>query len=103
MRNLKVLKTSEFEKWFSKLQVKKKALIIARLDLLSRDHFGNHKKFEGLIELRWRNGTRVYSFMWGEAVVIALNGGNKNAQEKDINKAKKIRNEILEGTRSVQK
>tara|TARA_Y100001935_G_C17300096_1_gene508697 strand:+ start:2451 stop:2720 length:270 start_codon:yes stop_codon:yes gene_type:complete len=77
--------------------------LVARLDLLSIGHFGDHKRFDGLIELRWKNGTRVSTFMWGEAIVVALNGGNKNAQQKDINRAKKIRNEILEGSRTIQK
>lgn len=32
------------------------------MDMLTLGHFGDHKRFEGLIELRWKNGTRVYSF-----------------------------------------
>jgi len=98
-----VLKTGEFEQWLSKQQPKIKTLVTARLDLLSVGHFGDHKRFEGLIELRWKNGIRVYTFMWSNAIVVALNGGNKNAQSKDIKKAVKIRNEIFEGSRSVQK
>lgn len=71
--------------------------------MLTLGHFSDHKRFEGLIELRWKNGIRVYSFIWGDAIVIALNGGNKNGQDRDINRAKKIRNEILEGARPIQK
>ena len=56
-----------------------------------------------MIELRWLNGTRVYSFMWGSAIVVALYGGNKNAQSRDIQKAKKIRDEVLDGTRTLHK
>jgi putative addiction module killer protein len=78
-------------------------MIKARLDLVSIGHLGNHKRFEGLIELKWLNGTRVYSFMWGAAIVVALYGGNKNAQGRDIKKAKKIRDEVLEGTRTLHK
>jgi putative addiction module killer protein len=99
----RILKTNEFELWLSKQQPKIRTLVVARLDLLSVGHFGDHKRFDGLIELRWKNGTRVYTFMWSNAIVVALNGGNKNAQSKDIKKAVKIRNEILEGSRSVQK
>jgi putative addiction module killer protein len=99
----RILKTSEFELWLSKQQPKIRTMVVARLDLLSVGHFGDHKRFDGLIELRWKNGTRVYTFMWSSAIVVALNGGNKNAQSKDIKKAVKIRNEILEGSRSVQK
>ena len=97
----KVLKTSEFEKWLSGLQRKHRAIVTSRLDMLSLRHLGNHKRFQGLIELRWKNGTRVYSFMWGQSIVVALNGGSKHGQSRDIEKAKKIRNEILEGSRSL--
>lgn len=103
MMKLQVLKTSEFEEWLSEQQPKIRAMILARLDLVSVGHFGNHKRFEGLIELRWLNGTRVYSFLWGAAIVVALYGGNKHAQNRDIKKAKKIRDQILEGTRTVRK
>lgn len=99
--NYRILKTTEFEQWLSKQPTKQRTQILARLDLVSLGNFGIHKRFEGLIELKWLNGTRVYSFLWGSAIVIALYGGNKNAQNRDIQKAKKIRNEILEGTRTL--
>jgi putative addiction module killer protein len=95
-----VLKTMEFEEWLSEQQPKLRTQVLARLDLIGTGHLGNHKRFEGLIELRWLNGTRVYSFLWGSAIVVALYGGNKNAQNRDIKKAKKIRDEVLEGTRT---
>jgi putative addiction module killer protein len=98
-----VLKTSEFVDWLDEQQPKMRTQILARIDLLSVGHFGNHKRFEGLLELRWLNGTRVYSFLWGQAIVVALYGGNKHAQDRDIKKAKRIRDEILEGTRSIHK
>jgi putative addiction module killer protein len=98
-----VLKTNEFEEWLDEQQPKIRAQVLARIDLLSLGHFGNHKRFEGLVELRWLNGTRVYSFLWGQAIIVALFGGNKHAQYRDIKKAKKIRDEIFEGTRSIHK
>ena len=79
LRLFQVLKTPEFISWHNKQPPKKKAIITARLDLLSIGHLGNHKRFEGLLELRWKNG-----------------------QNSDIKKAKKIRDEVLEGTRSIQ-
>jgi putative addiction module killer protein len=97
-----ILKTDEFTDWLNEQPSKTRAIVIARLDLLSIGHFGNHKRFDGLIELRWLNGLRLYSFMWGSSVVVALYGGNKNGQSKDIKKAKKIRDEILEGTRTIR-
>jgi putative addiction module killer protein len=102
-KKLDVLRTDEFDSWLDEQQPKLRTLVLARLDLVSIGHFGNHKRFEGLIELKWLNGTRVYTFMWGTAVVVALYGGNKNGQSRDIKKAKKIRDEVLEGTRTLHK
>ncbi len=98
-----VVKTNEFEAWLKDQQPKVRTIILARLGLVTLGHFGNHKRFEGLIELKWLNGIRVYTFMWGTTVVVALNGGNKNGQNRDIKKAKKIRDEVLEGTRTFHK
>ena len=98
-----ILKTNEFEDWLASQQPKTRAIILARLDHVSIGHFGDHKRFEGLIELRWLNGTRVYSFLWGQAIVVALYGGNKNGQNRGIKKAKKIRDEVLEGVRTIRK
>jgi putative addiction module killer protein len=103
MMKYEVLKTEEFEEWLADQQAKIRIQVLARLDLLSLGHFGNHKRFEGLIELRWLNGTRVYSFLWGSAIVVALYGGNKHAQDRDIRKAKKIRDQILDGSRAFRK
>ena len=103
IKTLKLLKTSEFENWLNNQQPKTRTIVLARLDLISLGHFGNHKRFEGLIELKWLNGIRVYTFMWGATVVVALYGGNKNGQNRDIQKAKKIRDEVLEGTRTLYK
>jgi putative addiction module killer protein len=99
----RVLTTSEFDDWLALQTPKTRTIIKSRLDFISRGHFGNHKRFDGLIELRWLNGIRVYSFLWGDSVIIALYGGNKNGQDKDIRKAKKIRDEVLEGTRTFFK
>jgi putative addiction module killer protein len=103
MKRFEIFKTTEFEEWLSKQPPKTRTIVNARLDMISIGHFGNHKRFEGLIELRWLNGMRVYTFLWGESLVVALNGGNKNGQDRDIKKAKKIRDQVLEGSRTVRK
>ena len=98
-----ILKSTEFEDWLERLPPKTKSIVLARLDMISIGHFGDHKRFDGLLELRWMNGTRVYGFFWGSSIVVALYGGNKNGQARDIKKAKKIRDEVLDGTRTVLK
>ncbi|MEO5970628.1 MAG: type II toxin-antitoxin system RelE/ParE family toxin [Bdellovibrionia bacterium] len=96
-----ILKTAEFEHWLDKLPPKTRIIVLTRLDMLSIGHLGDHKRFEGLLELHWKNGTRVYGFYWGSSIVVAVYGGNKNGQDRDIKKAKKIRDEVLDGTRTV--
>jgi putative addiction module killer protein len=98
-----VLTTEELDSWMAGLPVKHRIAILARLDHVSIGHFGDHKRFEGLIELHWRNGTRVYLTHWGREVMVVLIGGNKNGQSRDIKKAKKIRGEILAGLRTFRK
>ena len=98
-----VLTTEVIDEWLGSLPPKTKMLVLARLDRLSVGHFGDHKRFDDLIELRWLNGMRLYGFTYENRIVIALNGGNKNGQSRDIKKAKKIRDEVLAGSRSVSK
>lgn len=98
-----ILKTAELQRWLDRLPPKTKAIVLARLDMMAIGHFGDHKRFEGLFELRWRNGTRLYGFFWQPGIVVALYGGNKNGQRRDIKKAKKIRNEVFDGTRTIFK
>ncbi len=99
----RVLTTWEFDSWIEDQTPKTRIIIRARLDLICLGHFGDHKRFEGLIELRWANGNRLYAFNWENSVIVALYGGNKHAQERDIKKAKKIRDQILKGLRTIQK
>ena len=81
----------EFE---GRLPPKQRVIVLARLDMIAIRHFGDHKRFEGLLEFRWKNGTRVYGFFWGSTVVVALYGGSKHGQDRDIKKAKRIREGI---------
>jgi putative addiction module killer protein len=56
------------------------------------NYFGDHKSLgDDLLELRWKNGRRVYyTLILKEELTIVLLGGLKNAQQKDIKKARKI-------------
>ncbi len=55
-------RTDEFRKWFAKQTEKSKAQIDARLKNIElHSYFGDHKSLgEKLLELRWKNGRRVY-------------------------------------------
>lgn len=74
--------------------------VLARLKkVCDTDHFGPEKtgyKFledENIGWFKWKNGTRVYfSKFKGEIILLSISG-NKNSQEKDISKAKEVRDE----------
>jgi putative addiction module killer protein len=82
--------------WYSKKDRKTRAIVDARLDRIEIDgHFGFINQFEGLIELKWVSGMRIYTFVYNNTLVVVLFGGNKNGQNKDIKRAKKIREEFI--------
>lgn len=90
-----MLTTDEFVEWLETLGRKRRALVDDRLDRIRENgHFGDFKHLgDGLYELRWKNGTRVYfSFLAGDEgrLVLMLWGGDKNGQGRDIVKARRI-------------
>jgi putative addiction module killer protein len=90
-----VLRTSEFNEWFNDQSETVQSFILARLQRISVDgHFGTINRFDGLIELKWKSGLRVYTARIGQMVIVVLGGGNKNGQSKDIAKAKKTLSKI---------
>lgn len=87
---MKVLRTSEFERWLTFETPKIQALVEARVYRIEHyDHFGDAKYLgDGLSELRWKNGLRVYFARTGEKVILLINGGRKHEQTQDIKKAR---------------
>ena len=83
--------------WFLGLPEKTQLIINARLQRIENDgHFGTINTFDGLIELKWKSGLRVYTHRFETTLVIVLLGGNKNGQSKDIKQAKKVLKNIQE-------
>ena len=105
MRNIPytIIRNTEFNEWLNGISKSKQLIIEDRIERLSWGHFGDHKRFEGLIELRWRNGFRVYCFNKSNKIIIVLLGGNKNGQSKDIRKAKKIKETYIYSTCAFHK
>jgi putative addiction module killer protein len=92
-------KTTEFDKWFRKLNdLKAKAIILFRLQKLENDeHFGNCEPVgEGIRELKinYAKGYRVYFKKIDGKIILLLIGGDKSTQQKDIEKAKNIWNKL---------
>lgn len=88
-------KTTEFDKWFKKLNdLRAKAKILFRLQKLENDeHFGDCEPVgDGIKELKinYAKGYRVYFKEFDGKVIILLIGGDKSSQPRDIEKAKVI-------------
>lgn len=88
-------KSTEFDKWFKKLNdLRAKAKILFRLQKLENEaHFGDCKPVgNGISELKidYAKGYRIYFKETDGKIIILLIGGNKSTQKKDIEKAKEI-------------
>jgi putative addiction module killer protein len=95
-----IRETEEFSSWISKLRDQQaKAKILIRIERLAKDNPGDVAPVgEGISELRIHHGPgyRVYFVQRGSEVVVLLCGGDKDSQDKDIAKAKRIASELEE-------
>jgi len=70
-----------------------------RLQRLLDGNPGFHRRFDNLLELKWKSGAmssfRVYCTEKDE--IILLLGGHKDKQSKDIEAAKKLMQGVLDG------
>lgn len=87
---IQVLRSVDFERWLASMNAKVQALVESRIFRIERyDQFGDAKHLgDGLSELRWKSGLRVYFARVGVRVVLLLNAGGKSDQKNDIKKAR---------------
>lgn len=92
-----IKQTQEFNKWFLKQNLKIRVQISARLNIFTE--FGNTPNSKALganlFEFKWKSGLRIYFTFHKNKIVLLLNGGNKNDQKKDIERAKKLKAKYL--------
>jgi len=83
-----VLRTAAFSEWLNGLKDRiGQKQIITRLDRLGLGHWGDCASVGGeVVELRihFGPGYRVYCWRDGATVVVALGGGDKSSQQRDI-------------------
>jgi putative addiction module killer protein len=95
---MKTFRSNEFAKWLNSQPAKSRVQIEARLlRVEEHGHLGTHKYLVGhLWELKFNNGNRIYYTIKkiGTETMFLILGGNKNGQQKDINKAAKVAEEI---------
>ena len=89
-----IYNTPEYDEWLDEQTAKSQVQVRSRVaNIQDEGHFGDHKEVgDGIYELRWKNGRRVYYAEIPEKEILLLLGGNKNGQDKDIRQAKKIFN-----------
>jgi putative addiction module killer protein len=85
-------KTSEVNKWFIDQTDKIKGLVRARFSRIEvAGHFGVVNSVgDGVFELKWKIGLRVYFAYLDRKRIVVLLGGTKNGQKADIKKAKSL-------------
>jgi putative addiction module killer protein len=97
-----IFKTSSghepYTEWFETLEISVQARILSRLERVEFGHYGDFKNLkDGVNELRFivHKGYRIYFGENGKTIVILLVGGDKDSQNKDIQKAKEYWKEYL--------
>ena len=95
---LQILRTADFDTWLAALRDKVgQKQVLARLARLSLGHWGDCKPVGGdVVELRIHSGPgyRVYCWKDGLTVVVALGGGDKSTQQRDIEKVQAMVQEL---------
>ena len=90
--------TDEFSAWISKVDRSLRIRIDQRLQRLADGNPGFHKRFDNLLEVKWKSGAMGSFRVYCAEVdgVILLIGGHKGTQDKDIKKAL----ELLDGVKN---
>ena len=79
-----------FVEWLFSLKDKvTRYRIEARINRIEQGNYGDHKRFQGIVEIRldFGKGYRLYCGEDGHTLVVLLSGGDKGSQEKDIAQA----------------
>lgn len=91
---LRLFQTEEFETWCRSLADDLQVRIHGRLNLLMWGHFADSRALgDGLFELKWKVGMRVYYSRKrvAETDTIVLWGGFKGTQRSDIARSRRLR------------
>ena len=99
---MEVRKTEEYDRWFGKIRdLRARAAINLRIKRIeTTGNLGNYKVLaDGLNELRiyYGPGYRIYFEKRGNKIILLLNAGDKSSQQRDIEKAKKLKDEYRKG------
>jgi putative addiction module killer protein len=97
-------KTLAFEKWFNKLPANIRPIVTIYITRVKQSNFSNCKSVgDGVSEIKinFQKGYRVYyTILNNEQILLLLAGGDKSSQQKDIVKAKEIK-DYLESKEAI--
>ena len=86
---MKVVSSHEFNNWYEKATLREQAQVDARIARIEENnHLGDWKYIgDGLAELRWKNGRRIYFTKLKDKIILLLIGRYKNVQKKNLKEA----------------
>jgi len=94
---------SPFSDWFNALKDRRaKATIDARLTRVRNGNFGSCRSLKGGVwelKIDLGPGYRIYFGLYGDTIVVLLNGGDKGTQDRDIKRAQEFWSEYLNDQR----
>ncbi len=94
---IEVRQTAQYAEWFAALRDRKaQGHILRRIERAQHGNLGDHKRFDGLLEMRIDHGPgyRLYAVQQGELLIILLCGGDKGSQKRDIRTALELAKEV---------
>ena len=84
--------------WYNSMDKSIRLIVDRRIDRIKLGNFGNCRRFDNLIEIKFQEGSgyRIYGYECNDTIVIFLLAGDKKRQSKDIELAKKYLEEFNE-------
>jgi putative addiction module killer protein len=93
---MKIIQSKFFKKWFNGLSNDIKGVILSHLLRIEYGHMQNCKPLKNAnkifeLSIHFQKGYRLYFMREGKTVIVLINGGIKDDQKRDIEKAKRIK------------
>lgn len=102
--DITILQTALFADWLRDLKDRRAKVRIAdRIKRLAAGHPGDTKSVGGGVQelrLHFGPGYRIYYKWQGDVLVILLNGGDKDSQQRDIARAQALAKDADDGIES---
>ncbi|GHT60558.1 hypothetical protein FACS1894109_18360 [Spirochaetia bacterium] len=93
-----VFTTGEFDAWLAGLNnINTRTVIAKRVRMMSTGTLGETKPLKGGLfeaKIRYGPGFRLYFINKGKRIIVLLCGGDKSTQRRDIEKARKLAEEL---------